>query len=140
MTQNNEQRTIIEALALGNEANNKIADVIAGRTAKMLGQALDENFETVLSSKVTMAVQETLNIHNQRTQAWAKKYLGSGKTRLAQNMVDTQQNHQLNSLQNNLSLEGLEDFDTDLLPEVSKLADSSGTITVTANPTSSIGF
>ena len=90
MTQNNEQRTIIEALSLGNEANNQIADVIAGRTAKMLGQALDENFETVLAAKMTIAVQETLNIHTQQTQVWAKKYLGSGKTRLAQNMVDTQ--------------------------------------------------
>ncbi len=140
MTQNNEQRTIIEALSIGNEANNQIAEVVAGRTAKMLDQSLQENFETVLEAKMTMAVQETLNIHNERTQAWAKKFLGSGKTRLAQNMVDTQQNNQLNSLQNNLSLEGLEDFDTDLLPEVSNLADSSGTITVTANPTSSIGF
>ena len=140
MTNNNEQRQIIEGLSIGNEANQKIADVVAARTAKMLDQSLQENFDTVLKAQVTMAVQETLNIHNQRTQAWAKKFLGSGKTRLAQNMVDTQQNHQLNSLQSNLSLEGLEDFDTDLLPEVSKLADSSGTITVTANPTSSLGF
>ncbi len=140
MTNNNEQRQIIEGLSIGNEANQKIADVVAARTAKMLDQSLQENFDTVLKAQVTMAVQETLNIHNQRTQAWAKKFLGSGKTRLAQNMVDTQQNHQLNSLQSNLSLEGLEDFDTDLLPEVSNLADSSGTITVTANPTSSIGF
>ncbi|MGK7954523.1 MAG: hypothetical protein AB4063_04565 [Crocosphaera sp.] len=140
MTQNNEQRTIIEGLSIGNEANQKIADVVAARTAKMLDQSLQENFETVLEAQVTMAVQETLNIHNQRTQAWAKKFLGSGKTRLAQSMVDTQQNHQLNSLQSNLSLEGLEDFETDLLPEVSKLADESGAITIEANPSSSIGF
>ncbi len=140
MTNNNEQRQIIEGLSLGNEANQKIADVVATRTAKMLDQSLQENFETVLEAQVTMAVQETLNIHNQRTQAWAKKFLGSGKTRLAQSMVDTQQNHQLNSLQNNLSLEGLEDFETDLLPEVSKLADESGAITVETNSSSSVGF
>ena len=140
MTNKNEQRQIIEGLSIGNEANQKIADVVAARTAKMLDQSLQENFETVLEAQVTMAVQETLNIHNQRTQAWAKKFLGSGKTRLAQSMVDTQQNHQLNSLQSNLSLEGLEDFETDLLPEVSKLADESGAITIEANPSSSIGF
>ncbi len=140
MTNNNEQRQIIEGLSIGNEANQKIADVVAARTAKMLDQSLQENFDTVLEAQVTMAVQETLNIHNQRTQAWAKKFLGSGKTRLAQSMVDTQQNHQLNSLQNNLSLEGLEDFETDLLPEVTKLADESGAITVETNSSSSVGF
>ncbi len=140
MTNKNEQRQIIEGLSLGNEANQKIADIVAARTAKMLDQSLQENFDTVLEAQVTMAVQETLNIHNQRTQAWAKKFLGSGKTRLAQSMVDTQQNHQLNSLQNNLSLEGLEDFETDLLPEVGKLADQSGAITVETNSSSSIGF
>ena len=140
MTNNNEQRQIIEGLSIGNEANQKIADVVAARTAKMLDQSLQENFETVLEAQVTMAVQETLNIHNQRTQAWAKKFLGSGKTRLAQSMVDTQQNHQLNSLQNNLSLEGLEDFETDLLPEVTKLADESGAIMVQTDKSSSVGF
>ncbi len=140
MTNNNEQRQIIEGLSIGNEANQNIADIVAARTATMLDQSLQENFETVLEAQVTMAVQETLNIHNQRTQAIAKKFLGSGKTRLAQSMIDTQQNHQLNSLQSNLSLEGLEDFETDLLPEVSKLADQSGAITVETNSSSSIGF
>ncbi len=140
MTNKNEQRQIIEGLSIGNEANQKIADVVAARTAKMLDQSLQENFETVLEAQVTMAVQETLNIHNQRTQAIAKKFLGSGKTRLAQSMVDTQQNHQLNSLQSNLSLEGLEDFETDLLPEVSKLADESGAMMVQTDSSSSIGF
>ncbi len=140
MTNKNEQRQIIEGLSIGNEANQKIADIVAARTAKMLDQSLQENFETVLEAQVTMAVQETLNIHNQRTQAIAKKFLGSGKTRLAQSMVDTQQNHQLNSLQSNLSLEGLEDFETDLLPEVSKLADESGAMMVQTDSSSSIGF
>ncbi len=140
MTNNKEQHQLREGLSIGNEANQKIADVVAARTAEMLDQSLQENFETVLEAQVTMAVQETLNIHNQRTQAWAKKFLGSGKTRLAQNIVDTQQNHQLNSLQNNLSLEGLEDFETDLLPEVGKIADESGAITIEANPSSSVCF
>ena len=40
MTNNNEQRQIIEGLSIGNEANQKIADVVATRTAKMLDQSL----------------------------------------------------------------------------------------------------
>ena len=140
MKNNNEQHRLLEGLSIGNEANQKIADIVAAQTAKMLGQSLEENFETVLEAKVTMAIQETLNIHNQRSQAYANTFLGRGKTRLAQSIVDTQQNHQLNSLQSHLSLEGLEDFDTDLLPEVTKLADESGAITVETNSSSSIGF
>ncbi|ACB54137.1 hypothetical protein cce_4789 [Crocosphaera subtropica ATCC 51142] len=140
MTQNNEQRTIIEALSLGNEANNQIADAIAARSGKMLEQALDENFETLVEAKLQIVAQEILNIHNHKTQAWAKRFLSSGKTRMAKSMLETQQSHQLSSLQSQLSLEGLDDFDTDLLPEVKNLADESGTITVTTNPSSSIGF
>lgn len=140
MTQNNEQRTIIEALSLGNEANNKIADAIAQRSGKMLAQALDENFDTLVEDKLQMVAQEILNIHIHKTQAWAKRFLISGKNRIAKSMLETQQSHQLSSLQSNLSLEGLDDFDTDLLPEVKNLADESGTITVTTNPSSSIGF
>ena len=60
MSNSNEQRYIIEGLALGNDANNKIADVIAARSAAMLEQNLQENFETILEAKMSMAVQETL--------------------------------------------------------------------------------
>ena len=140
MSNSNKQRYVIEGLALGNDANNKIADVIAARSAAMLEQNLQENFETILEAKMSMAVQETLNLHTQKTQVMAKKFLNSSKTQLAQNIVDTQQNHQLNSLSSNLSLEGLEDFETDLLPEVSHLADESGAITVETNAESVIGF
>ena len=140
MSNSNEQPHIIEGLALGNDANNKIADVIAARSAAMLEQNLQENFETILEAKMSMAVQETLNLHTQKTQVMAKKFLNSSKNQLAQNIVDTQQNHQLNSLSSNLSLEGLEDFETDLLPEVSHLADESGAITVETNAESVIGF
>ena len=140
MSNSNEQRYVIEGLALGNDANNKIADVIAGRSAAMLEQNLQENFETILEAKMSMAVQETLNLHTQKTQVMAKKFLNSSKTQLAQNIVDTQQNHPLNSLSSNLSLEGLEDFETDLLPEVSHLADESGAITIETNAESVIGF
>ena len=140
MSNSNKQRYVIEGLALGNDANNKIADVIASRSAAMLEQNLQENFETLLDAKMSMAVQEILNLHAEKTQAMAKKFLNSSKTQLAQHMVDTQQNHPLNSLSSNLSLEELEDFETDLLPEVSNLADESGAITVEANTESIIGF
>ena len=140
MSNSNKQRYVIEGLALGNDANNKIADVIASRSAAMLEQNLQENFETILEAKMSMAVQETLNLHTQKTQIMAKKFLNSSKNQLAQNIVDTQQNHQLNSLSSNLSLEGLEDFETDLLPEFSNLADESGAITVETNAESVIGF
>ena len=140
MSNSNKQRYVIEGLALGNDANNKIADVIASRSAAMLEQNLQENFETILEAKMSMAVQETLNLHTQKTQIMAKKFLNSSKNQLAHNIVDTQQNHQLNSLSSNLSLEGLEDFETDLLPEVSHLADESGAITVETNTESVIGF
>ena len=140
MSNSNKQRYVIEGLALGNDANNKIADVIASRSAAMLEQNLQETFETILEAKMSMAVQETLNLHTQKTQVMAKKFLNSSKNQLAQNIVDTQQNHQLNSLSSNLSLEGLEDFETDLLPEVSHLADESGAITVETNTESVIGF
>ena len=140
MSNSNEQPHIIEGLALGNDANNKIADVIAARSAAMLEQNLQENFETILEAKMSMAVQETLNLHTQKTQVMAKKFLSSSKNQLVQNIVDTQQNHQLNSLSSNLSLEGLEDFETDLLPEFSNLADESGAITVETNAESVIGF
>ena len=140
MSNSNKQRYVIEGLALGNDANNKIADVIASRSAAMLEQNLQENFEPILEAKMSMAVQETLNLDTQKTQVMAKKFLNSSKNQLAQNMVDTQQNHQLNSLSSNLSLEGLEDFETDLLPEVSHLADESGAITVETNAESVIGF
>ena len=140
MSNSNKQRYVIEGLALGNDANNKIADVIAARSAAMLEQNLQENFETILEAKMSMAVQETLNLHTQKTQVMAKKFLSSSKNQLVQNIVDTQQNHQLNSLSSNLSLEGLEDFETDLLPEVSHLADESGAITVETNAESVIGF
>ncbi|MEL4896238.1 hypothetical protein [Crocosphaera sp. Alani8] len=140
MTKNNEQQQIKEGLTIGNDANNQIADAIAARSAQMLEQALQENFETILESKMSIAFQETLNLHTQRSQVFAKKFLGTNKTQLAQHLVDTQLTHKLSSLQNNVSLEDIDDFDTDLLPEVGKLADETGAITVETNPESIVGF
>lgn len=140
MTNINEQRYIIEGLTVGNNANNQIADVMASRSASMLAQALTENFETILQAKLSHAVQETINIHCERTKAYAKKFLGQSKNRLAQNLVDTQHNHRLASLNDHLNLAELEAFDTDLLPEVARIGEEAGAITIETNADSSIGF
>jgi hypothetical protein len=140
MSNINEQHYIIQGLAVGNEANKKIADVIVSRSVKMLDQALQENFETILQAKLSVAIQETLNRHAEQSQTYAKKFLGKSKTQLAQNLVDSQHSNQLASLQSHLNLDELEAFDTDLLPEVNRIADEAGAITIKANPDSIIGF
>ncbi len=140
MTNNNEQRYVIEGLTVGQSANHQIADAIASKSASMLDQALEENFETILEAKLNQAVQETLNIHAQRTKNYAKKFLVTSKNRLAQNLVETQHNHRLASLQDNLDLAEIEDFDTDLLPEVSRIGDEAGAIAIETNADSSVGF
>lgn len=140
MTNNNEERLVIQGLSIGNQANHNIAEAIAERASAMLDQALSDNFETILQAQVSAAVQETLNLHAERTQAFAKKFLGTSKTQLAKNLVETQHQHRLAALQNNLQLDELEAFDTDLEPEVQQLADKAGTITVEADPESEVGF
>lgn len=136
----NEQRYIIEGLHHGNQANHAIADAIASKSAKMLDEALQDNFETILQAKLSQAVNETLAIHADRASKFAKKFLGTSKTQLAQNLVDTQHNHQLASLQSHLKLDELEAFDTSLDAEVARLADEAGTITFQIDETSSVGF
>jgi hypothetical protein len=137
---NTEQRYIIEGLSVGTQANNAIADAIAAKATKMLEEALQDNFETILQAKLSAAVQETINLHADRSKQFAQKFLVTGKTQLAQNLIDTQHNHRLGKLSNNLSLGEIEDFDTDLSQEVAKLADEAGTIAIEFNPESAIGF
>ena len=140
MENRNEQDLVIQGLSIGNNANHQIADVIAERSSKMLEQALSDNFETILLQKMSAAMQETLNLHTEHIQAYAKKFLGSSKTHLAQNLVDTQHKYPLSGLQKNLNQNELDSFDTDLLPEVNRLADEAGSITIEANTDSVIGF
>ncbi len=140
MSNINEQRYIISSLTVGHNANNQIADVMASQSANMLDQALQENFETILQAKLSVAVQETLNVHTERAQAYALKFLGQSKNRLAQNLVDTQHSHRLASLQDHLNLAELEAFDTDLFPEVARIGDEAGAITIETNTDSAIGF
>jgi hypothetical protein len=134
-----EQRYIIEGLTVGATANNQIADVMATKTAKMLDEALQENFEVILQAKLSHAVNETLSLHADRTKKLAQSFLSQSKTRMATTMIDTQHNNRLAAIRS-FAVDDLEAFDTDLKPEVSRLADASGTITIEADATSPIGF
>jgi hypothetical protein len=135
-----EQRYILEAIHAGNQANNAIADVVVSNAQKMLDEALQDNFETILQAKLSAAIQETINLHTDRTKALAKKFLGTSKTQLAQNMIDTQHSHRMTALRSNLDLSDLTAFDTELSPEVGRLADEAGTMTIEVNESSSVGF
>lgn len=135
----NEQRYILEGLQVGSQANNAIADVMATKVAKMLDESLQENFEVLLQAKLSHAVNETLSLHADRTKKFAQNFLGQSKTRMAQTMIDTQHSNRLTALRS-FAVDDLEAFDTDLSPEVARLADASGTITIEADATSSVGF
>lgn len=139
MSAQNENRYILEGLQVGANANNAIADVMATKTAKMLNEALQENFEVILQAKLSHAVNETLSLHADRTKKFAQKFLSQSKTSMAQTMIDTQHSHRMTALRS-FSVDDLEAFDTDLKPEMGRLADASGTITIEADATSPIGF
>lgn len=139
MSAQNEQRYILEGIQVGSQANNAIADVMATKTAKMLEEALQENFEVILQAKLSHAVNETLSLHADRTKKFAQKFLSQSKTQMATSMIDTQHSHRMTALRS-FAVDDLEAFDTDLKPEVSRLADASGTITIEADATSSVGF
>lgn len=55
-------------------------------------------------------------------------------------IMETQHQCQLQQLQTNLNLDELNDFDCDLLPEVTKIADEAGDIVIEVNESSSVGF
>jgi hypothetical protein len=137
---NNNQRHIIEGLSIGAQANNQIADAIAAKAQKMLEENLQSNFETVLQAKLSHVVQETLALHTVKSKKFAQQFLSHSKTRMAQSMIETQHNHRLNQVAFNLDLEDLEAFDTNLKPEVARLADEAGTITIESDANSAVGF
>lgn len=135
----NEQRYIVEGLQVGATANTAIADVVATKAAKMLDESLQENFQIILEAKLSQAINETLSLHADRTKQFAQKFLSQSKTRMATSMVETQHNHRVAQFAA-IALDELEAFDTELKPEVAALADASGTITIEADTTSSVGF
>lgn len=135
-----EQQKILEGIALGNQVNNAVADKVAANAAKMLDQALNENYEALLQAKLNTAVQVTLNEHAVRAKQHAKNFLSQSKTQLAGSIMDVQHQTQLQQLTTNLDLDELDDFDCDLLPEVSRMADEEGAITIEVNQSSSVGF
>lgn len=136
----NEQQRIVEGIALGNQVNNAVADKVAANAAKMLDQALKENYEAILQAKINTAVQATLNEHTARAKQHAKNFLSQSKTQLAGSIMETQHQCQLQQLTTNLDLDELDGFDCDLLPEVSKMADEAGDIVIEVNESSAIGF
>ena len=136
----NQQQRIVEGIALGNQVNNAVADKVAANAAKMLDQALNENYEAILQAKLNAAVQATLNEHTARAKKHAQKFLSQSKTQLAGSIMETQHQTQLQQLTTNLNLDELDDFDCDLLPEVTKKADEAGDIVIEVNESSAIGF
>ncbi len=136
----NQQERIVEGIALGSQVNNAVADKVAANSAKMLDQALSENYEALLQAKLNTAVQATLNEHTAKVKKHAQKFLSQSKTQLAGSIMDTQHQCQLQQLTTNLNLDELDEFDCDLLPEVSKMADEAGDIVIEVNESSSVGF
>ena len=136
----NDQKYIMEGIHAGSAANNAIADIVARKAATMLQQALEENFETLLEAKLTQVVNETLNIHADKTKQFAQKFLSMSKTKLATNVIDTQHNNQTAQIRN-LKFDDLAAFDDNISDEVARLADESGTMTmIQADEASAVGF
>lgn len=140
MTKDNEQQRLIEGIALGNQVNNAVADKVVANAAKMLGQALSENYATLFQAKMNVAVQATLNEHTAQITAHAQQFLSQSKTKLAGSIMEVQHQNQLQQLTTNLNLDELDSFDCDLLPEVTKMADEEGAIVVEVSKDNVVGF
>lgn len=135
-----DQQRIVEGIALGNQVNQAVTDKVAANAAKMLDQALKENYEAILQAKLNAAVQATLNEHTAQVKQEAQRFLSQSKTQLAGSIMETQHQCQLQQLQTNLNLDELDDFDCDLLPEVTNMADEAGDIVIEVNESSPVGF
>ena len=136
----NEDRFLVEGISTGAVANAAIADVIASKTGQMLEESLKENFEVILQAKLSQVVNETLALHRDRTQEFARKFLATSKSQMAQGMINTQHNHRLEAIRSFAVADDLASFDPALAPEVARLADEAGAILIEADATSPIGF
>ena len=67
-------------------------------------------------------------------------FLANSRTQMAGNLIETQHRHNIAALTTNLDLDDLDSFECDLTPEVARLADESGTITIDLNNATEIGF
>lgn len=136
---NTEDKFIYQGIQSGAQANEAIANAITLKAQSMLAESLTANFDLMLQAKLSQMVAETIALHADETKQFAEKFLSQSKTRMAQGMIEAQ--HQYNQVSApNLDLSSLTGFDTDLGEEVKRLADESGTITIEADSTSSVGF
>lgn len=138
----NQNEYTVQGLQAGNNVNQQIAKAIAEKTGRMVSQTLNQNFTAMVEAEVAKVVQETVNKHSNQVQEYAKNFLNENKMRLVQNIVDTQHEYRLSPINNNdFSLDGIGDFDIDLLPEVEEIANQNGSITLIETDTeSSLGF
>jgi hypothetical protein len=137
---NSESQFIKEGIHVGAQANNAIADAITLASQEMLTKSLDSNFETILAAKMSQMVNETLALHNEKSNKLGAAFLSQFKTQLAQTMIDTQHTYNPVAIAS-YDISKLKEFDTDLKSEVQRLADESGTIAaIVVDETSSIGF
>lgn len=136
---NTEDKFIYQGLQSGAGANEAIANVVTLKAQQMLVESLEANFDLMLQAKLSQMVAETLALHADKTKAFAQNFLGQSKTRMAQGMIDAQHTYNQTAI-GELDLSSLTGFDTNLEPEVQKLADESGHITIEVDSTSSVGF
>jgi hypothetical protein len=130
---------LAQGIQAGSNANEAIADLVAGKTAKMLDECLTQNFDTILQAKLSAAVTETLSLHTDRTKAIAAQFLSQSKHRMAQSIIDTQHAHRVASF-SAPDLADLNAFDTDLNPAVAELADAAGTVSLIDTEATAVGF
>jgi hypothetical protein len=136
---NTEDKFIYQGIQSGAQANEAIANAVTLKAQAMLAESLTANFDLMLQAKLSQMVAETIALHADKTKQFAEKFLSQSKTRMAQGMIEAQ--HQYNTAGlSELDLSSLTGFDTDMETEVKRLADESGTITIEADSTSSVGF
>ena len=136
---NTEDKFIYQGIQSGAQANEAIANAVTLKAQQMLTDSLESNFDLMLQAKLSQMVAETIALHADKTKSFTEKFLSQSKTRMAQGMIEAQ--HQYNQVSlPDLDLSSLTGFNTDLDDEVKKLADESGTITIEADSTSSVGF
>lgn len=138
-TMNTEDKFIYQGVQVGAQANEAIANAVTLKAQAMLAESLTANFDLMLQAKLSQMVAETIALHADKTKQFAEKFLSQSKTRMAQGMIEAQHQYNTSGL-SELDLSSLTGFDTNMETEVKRLADESGTITIEADSTSSVGF
>ncbi len=136
---NTEDKFIYQGVQVGAQANEAIANAVTLKAQAMLAESLTANFDLMLQAKLSQMVAETIALHADKTKQFAEKFLSQSKTRMAQGMIEAQHQYNTSGL-SELDLSSLTGFDTNMETEVKRLADESGTITIEADSTSSVGF